>query len=110
MNPLFRIDFSISDSLKIVRKSVLIYETIITDDQDVRLDNGSVIFIQLDIHGGDERHTFSAVFQDEIKKKLINITSQCQKNIDILPDTVYNVTICRATDSVSAARILITGG
>ena len=31
MNPLFRIDFSISDSLKIVRKSVLIYETIITD-------------------------------------------------------------------------------
>ena len=31
MNPLFRIDFSISDSLKIVRKSVLIYETIIID-------------------------------------------------------------------------------
>ena len=30
MNPLFRIDFSISDSLKIVRKSVLIYETIIS--------------------------------------------------------------------------------
>ena len=32
MNPLFRIDFSISDSLKIVRKSVLIYETIIAED------------------------------------------------------------------------------
>ena len=31
MNPLFRIDFSISDSLKIVRKSVLIYETIIME-------------------------------------------------------------------------------
>ena len=31
MNPLFRIDFSISDSLKIVRKSVLIYETIIAE-------------------------------------------------------------------------------
>ena len=31
MNPLFRIDFSISDSLKIVRKSVLIYETIIVE-------------------------------------------------------------------------------
>ena len=29
MNPLFRIDLSISDSLKTVRKSVLIYETII---------------------------------------------------------------------------------
>ena len=33
MNPLFRIDFSISDSLKIVRKSVLIYETIIPHPQ-----------------------------------------------------------------------------
>ena len=33
MNPLFRIDFSISDSLKIVRKSVLIYETIIWKDE-----------------------------------------------------------------------------
>ena len=32
MNPLFRIDFSISDSLKIVRKSVLIYETIIIEE------------------------------------------------------------------------------
>ena len=29
MNPLFLTDFSISDSLKSVRKSVLIYETII---------------------------------------------------------------------------------
>ena len=29
MNPFFVIDFSISDSLKTVRKSVLIYETII---------------------------------------------------------------------------------
>ena len=34
MNPLFRIDFSISDSLKIVRKSVLIYETIIERPAD----------------------------------------------------------------------------
>ena len=29
MNPFFHTDFSISDSLKTVRKSVLIYETII---------------------------------------------------------------------------------
>ena len=36
MNPLFRIDFSISDSLKIVRKSVLIYETIIQHHQGYR--------------------------------------------------------------------------
>ena len=32
MNPLFHTDFSISDSLKNVRKSVLIYETIITSE------------------------------------------------------------------------------
>jgi hypothetical protein len=31
MNPFFVTDFSISDSLKTVRKSVLIYETIIPD-------------------------------------------------------------------------------
>ncbi len=31
MNPLFHTEFSISDSLKNVRKSVLIYETIIKD-------------------------------------------------------------------------------
>lgn len=30
MNPLFHTEFSISDSLKNVRKNVLIYETIIT--------------------------------------------------------------------------------
>ena len=32
MNPLFHTEFSISDSLKNVRKSVLIYETIISDN------------------------------------------------------------------------------
>ena len=32
MNPLFHTEFSISDSLKNVRKSVLIYETIIHND------------------------------------------------------------------------------
>ena len=38
MNPLFRIDFSISDSLKIVRKSVLIYETIILQLSPIHFD------------------------------------------------------------------------
>ena len=36
MNPFFVTDFSISDSLKTVRKSVLIYETIIF--KSVKLD------------------------------------------------------------------------
>ena len=41
MNPLFRIDFSISDSLKIVRKSVLIYETIILGQADAGHEKGA---------------------------------------------------------------------
>ena len=41
MNPLFRIDFSISDSLKIVRKSVLIYETIIVRHVQLKLSPGA---------------------------------------------------------------------
>ena len=42
MNPLFHTEFSISDSLKNVRKSVLIYETIIVND----LMRGYGIFIE----------------------------------------------------------------
>ena len=34
MNPLFHTGFSISDSLKSVQKSVLIYETIIGKEED----------------------------------------------------------------------------
>lgn len=47
MNPLFRIDFSISDSLKIVRKSVLIYETIIL----LKLDDLIEVFISMNTKG-----------------------------------------------------------
>lgn len=43
MNPLFHTDFSISDSLKSVRKSVLIYETIIQDGSEVYTVSGSCI-------------------------------------------------------------------
>ena len=48
MNPLFHTDFSISDSLKSVRKNVLIYETIIEQRENgVRLNNNkSYIEIQ----------------------------------------------------------------
>ena len=46
MNPLFRIDFSISDSLKIVRKSVLIYETIIVLPGNVVLNSRQGVEIE----------------------------------------------------------------
>ena len=39
MNPLFHTEFSISDSLKNVRKSVLIYETIIVFAALTYIDN-----------------------------------------------------------------------
>ena len=39
MNPLFHTEFSISDSLKNVRKSVLIYETIIVNEVGLELTN-----------------------------------------------------------------------
>ena len=42
MNPLFHTEFSISDSLKNVRKSVLIYETIIIDWSMAKNSNISV--------------------------------------------------------------------
>ena len=49
MNPLFRIDFSISDSLKNVRKSVLIYETIIKKVKGLE-----------DFHFHTLRHTYTS--------------------------------------------------
>ena len=52
MNPLFRIDFSISDSLKIVRKSVLIYETII--EIGIEPDVVTIIYRQISsLNGGN---------------------------------------------------------
>ena len=50
MNPLFRIDFSISDSLKIVRKSVLIYETIISGHRS-SVDTGQMGFVSDGVPG-----------------------------------------------------------
>ena len=44
MNPFFRTDFSISDSLKTVRKSVLIYETIIFNQYSEKQGDCSELF------------------------------------------------------------------
>ena len=45
MNPFFVTDFSISDSLKTVRKSVLIYETIILIQTHLNSTNNSVVVL-----------------------------------------------------------------
>lgn len=58
MNPLFHTDFSISDSLKSVRKSVLIYETIIVSATPKRGDSlDRIIYMLL----GPLRHRFTAL-------------------------------------------------
>ena len=44
MNPLFHTEFSISDSLKNVRKSVLIYETIIMIDTIAGAEASAIIY------------------------------------------------------------------
>ena len=52
MNPLFHTDFSISDSLIFVRKSVLIYETIIADE----------VYKQLLLYNSEYKET---IYKDE---------------------------------------------
>ena len=63
MNPLFRTVISISDSLKSVRKSVLIYETIIIPEFKLRFhktEDGKVLVI-LDVYKGDETPYYDVV-------------------------------------------------
>lgn len=69
MNPLFRIDFSISDSLKIVRKSVLIYETIIKDEEISRFAALGVRCLRLDLNKFNELFDvdFNGIFKYEIE-------------------------------------------
>ena len=67
MNPLFRIDFSISDSLKIVRKSVLIYETII-----VQLKKGEPTTVDLTF-GGWPNFTYWVYIEADYTKAEITI-------------------------------------
>ena len=47
MNPFFVTDFSISDSLKTVRKSVLIYETIIDEMEQELIKRGIKNYLRL---------------------------------------------------------------
>ena len=58
MNPFFVTDFSISDSLKTVRKSVLIYETIIKD---------GTLFFQADYTNRENLITWLLTFRDKVE-------------------------------------------
>lgn len=70
MNPLFHTEFSISDSLKNVRKSVLIYETIILESvrKVTKKYHGSVV-----IEPGTQKFTIKIVLCDLPEK--LQITS-----------------------------------
>ena len=54
MNPLFHTEFSISDSLKNVRKSVLIYETIIARVLDILEVNITPLLVESALKDGNE--------------------------------------------------------
>ena len=70
MNPLFHTEFSISDSLKNVRKSVLIYETIISH-------TGKTLLAQKLL----EKYKYSVLSIDLLKMGLIR-----SKNTDLTPE------------------------
>ena len=76
MNPLFRIDFSISDSLKNVRKSVLIYETIILNDGTLvktylssLIDDHSRFIIQSEFYDNQRQEIVEDTFHKAILKQ-----------------------------------------
>ena len=76
MNPLFRIDFSISDSLKIVRKSVLIYETIIFFDHCYNTYDTSIVILDAvtaNVDPENEKNLMNAVDALTKEKMIIMI-------------------------------------
>ena len=88
MNPLFRIDFSISDSLKIVRKSVLIYETIIAL-KTLNLSNNLLTSFELSKSVALEYLNFS--FNDLIVIDLTHNTAL--KHLDLSNNSLISVDV-----------------
>ena len=76
MNPLFHTDCSISDSLKSVRKSVLIYETIILNDGTLvktylssLIDDHSRFIIQSEFYDNQRQEIVEDTFHKAILKQ-----------------------------------------
>ena len=86
MNPLFRIDFSISDSLKIVRKSVLIYDTIIKsrlDTTDDKIDEKYEEYKDA-INNGEFSDEYNLTNKDLEKLKSDSITTVVPTLLDMM--------------------------
>ena len=79
MNPLFHTEFSISDSLKNVRKSVLIYETIILDDGELICEYSS----------SEEDLLAGMIEQEERKALFLAITALPVQMKEILMESIY---------------------
>ena len=89
MNPLFRIDFSISDSLKIVRKSVLIYETIIDRAKTVSDETVQRLWVCILTQECFEQGTFRRVMLDRLA--LLDRSSAAL--FQILCDLTYDIEV-----------------
>ena len=76
MNPFFVTDFSISDSLKTVWKSVLIYETIIETEKSINAAAKELIEI------GYKAVNNSQIISEDLKRKIFNICGELE-TVDI---------------------------
>lgn len=77
MNPLFHTEFSISDSLKNVRKSVLIYETIIKCHPSKRIFPEEVVLYELSLRliGNEGISIEEVLFGEKGIVKIYNLSS-----------------------------------
>ena len=75
MNPFFRTDLSISDSLKTVRKSVLIYETIIADLKPIVADLRNT-------HMKDSNTASDIDYQSMVKSIIDDFVTQIPTTVD----------------------------
>ena len=99
MNPLFHTDFSISDSLKSVRKSVLIYETIIIELEGKHPSLGLLAYIATIFDMPIDPYIFPEKADDKsaVRKRLdVLLDKLCDRDLSILEATA--AALCKAKE------------
>ncbi|MDD3369057.1 MAG: hypothetical protein PHP50_09265 [Lachnospiraceae bacterium] len=96
MNPFFHTDFSISDSLKTVRKSVLIYETIIVPEQTTNNNSDS------DDDEEDSVNTTVSVIAAATSNLVADANSNMTQNVTEMPSFVQRTEVFRTNENTAA--------
>ena len=91
MNPLFHTDCSISDSLKSVRKSVLIYETIILINQFAMYDKNEVLEILNSQDSSDEAIAAAKYILSGDSKEVKSYKEKVNKENELLQKREDNI-------------------